>query len=113
MEITFKNSKLEKLANDGRKMLKELGKVRSAILRRRLTQLEAAETLEDVRSLPGSYHELTGNRKGQWACDLDQPYRLIFAPRENPIPSNEHGQYIWKEITGVNIEEIINYHKEK
>jgi proteic killer suppression protein len=107
VEITFTDKKLEKLANDDRKMLKELGKVRATILRRRLTQLE------DVRNLPGNYHELTSNRKGQWACDLDQPYRLIFTPHENPIPSNEHGQYIWLEITGVEVIEIINYHKEK
>lgn len=107
MKITFTDKKLEKLANDDRKMLKELGKVRATILRRRLTQLE------DVRNLPGNYHELTSNRKGQWACDLDQPYRLIFTPHENPIPLNEHGQYIWLEITGVEVIEIINYHKEK
>lgn len=113
MEITFTDKKLEKLANDDRKMLKELGKVRATILRRRLTQLEDATTLEDVRNLPGNYHELTSNRKGQWACDLDQPYRLIFTPHEKPIPSNEHGQYIWLEITGVEVIEIINYHKEK
>ena len=34
----------------------------------------------------GHYHELTGDRKGEWACDLDQPYRLIFEPHEKPIP---------------------------
>ncbi|MEP7197460.1 MAG: type II toxin-antitoxin system RelE/ParE family toxin [Saprospiraceae bacterium] len=113
MEITFTDKKLEKLANNDRKMLKELGKVRATFLRRRLTQLEDATTLEDVRNFPGNYHELTSNRKGQWACDLDQPYRLIFTPHENPIPSNEHGQYIWLEITGVEVIEIINYHKEK
>ena len=113
MEITFTDKKFVKLANDDRKMLKELGKGRATILRRRLSQLEDATTLEEVRNLPGNYHELISNRKGQWACDLDQPYRLIFTPHENPIPSNEHGQYIWLEITGVEVIEIINYHKEK
>lgn len=113
MKITFADKKLRKQANDDRLMLKELGKVRAQILRRRLTQLEDAETLEDVRNLPGNFHELTENRKGQWACDLDQPYRLIFTPHENPIPANEDGQYIWLEITGVEIIELTNYHKEK
>jgi len=113
VKITFADKKLEKLANDDRKMLKELGKLRATILRRRLTQLEDATTLEDVRYLPGNYHELISNRKGQWACDLDQPYRLVFTPHENPIPTNEDGQYIWLEITGVEVIEIINYHKEK
>lgn len=113
MKITFSDKKLRKLANDDRLMVKELGKERAKLLRRRLNQLEDAENLEQVRHLPGHYHELTGNRKGQWACDLDQPYRLIFTPHENPIPANEDGQYIWLEITGVEIIEVTNYHKEK
>jgi toxin HigB-1 len=113
VNITFTDKKLEKLANDDKKMLKELGKIRATIFKRRLIQLQVAATLEDVRNLPGNYHELTNNRKGQWACDLDQPFRLIFTPHENPIPVNEHGQYIWLGITGVEVIEIINYHKEK
>lgn len=56
------------------------------------------------------YHELTGDRKGQWACDLDQPYRLIFEPHENPIPTDNSGKYIWLEIKGVEILEITDYH---
>jgi proteic killer suppression protein len=113
MEITFSDRKLEKLANDDRKCLKEMGKVRAGKYKTRLTQLEDAETLEDVRHLAGNYHELVENRKGQWACDLDQPYRLIFKPHENPIPTDEDGKYIWLEITGVEVIEITNYHKEK
>ena len=110
MEIIFTDKKLEKLANDDWKMLKELGKIRSIVLRRRLTQLEVAGTLEDVRNLPGNYHELTGNRKGQWACDLDQPYRLIFTPQERPIPTDEAGKYIWLQILGIEVIEIVDYH---
>jgi len=52
-------------------------------------------------------------RNDQSACDLEKPYRLIFTPHENPIPTNEHGQYIWLKIIGVEIIEVINYHKEK
>lgn len=113
MEITFTDKKLEKIANDDKKMLKELGKLRASIFKRRLSQLQDATTLEDVRYLAGNYHELIHNRKGEWACDLDQPYRLIFTPHENPIPKNKDGQYIWLEINGVEVVEIINYHKEK
>ena len=52
------------------------------------------QAAEDVRFLPGHYHELRGNRKGQWACDLDQPYRLVFKIDEQLIT----------------IKEIVNYH---
>lgn len=113
MEITFNDKKLAKIVNDDRKLDQKMGKVRAEKIKLRLNQLRDANTLEDVRYLAGNFHELTDNRKGQWACDLDQPYRLIFTPHENPIPVNPHGQYIWIEIKGVEVIEIINYHKEK
>ncbi|WP_460546098.1 type II toxin-antitoxin system RelE/ParE family toxin [Echinicola sediminis] len=94
-------------------MVKEFGKVRAQKLRQRLVQLSYGSNLEEVRHLPGNFHELKDNRKGQWACDLDQPYRLIFTPHEDPIPTNGDGQYIWVEIKGVEVIEITNYHKEK
>jgi len=110
MNITFKQKKLQKISNDDRKLFKELGKIRAKKLKQRLGELRAAETLEDVRYLPGNYHELTKNRKGQWACDLDQPYRLIFTPLEQPIPEDNDGKYIWIEILDVEIIEIADYH---
>ena len=113
MDITFADKKLQKTVNDDRMIVRVFGTKRAEKFKSRLEQLMFAKTLEDVRSLPGNYHELTGDRKGQWACDLDQPYRLIFEPHENPIPVNEHGQYIWIEIKGVEIVEIVIYHKEK
>lgn len=113
MEITFADKTFGKLANDDRKLLKECGKLRAEKIKARLAQLRFATTLEDVRNLPGNYHELTGNRKGQWACDLDQPYRLILTPHSKPIPTNDHGQYVWLEITGIEVVGVINYHKEK
>ena len=110
MNISFKNRELRKCANDDRFAVRKLG-VRSAkLFKARLDDLNAADNLEDVRHLPGRYHELTGNRKGQWACDLDQPYRLIFEPHESPIPKNESGQYLWIEIKGIEIIEITDYH---
>ncbi len=109
MNITFSNNKLEKLANDDRERLAKMGKIRANKVKQRLDDMFTAKTLEDVRHLPGRYHELVENRKGQWACDLDQPYRLIFAPHA-PIPVDAHGRYIWSEITGVEIIQIADYH---
>ena len=111
MVITFRDNKLRVLANDDRKSLLKLGKIRSEKFKLRLDHLQSAQSLEDVRYLPGNYHELIGTRKGQWSCDLDQPYRLIFEPHEDPIPTDEHSRYIWFEIKGIEIIEIIDYHK--
>ena len=113
MNIIFTSKKFERLANNDRNLVKEFGKFRAEKIRKRLTQLRFATTLEDARNLPGNFHELIGNRKGEWACDLDQPFRLVFAPQEVPIPTNDHGQYVWIEITGIEIIEVVNYHKEK
>ena len=87
-----------------------MGAQRARLYLKRIDDLYNAQTLEDVRYLPGNYHELKGDRKGEWACDLDQPYRLIFQPLEDPIPTDKDGKYIWVEIKGVEIIEIANYH---
>lgn len=110
MNITFQNKKFEKLVINESKLFKELGAIRAKILLKRIGTLIAAETLEDVRYAPGNFHELLADRKGQWACDLDQPYRLVFEPHEDPIPTDESGRYIWLEIKGVEVIEIVNYH---
>ncbi|MDY9918506.1 proteic killer suppression protein [Porphyromonadaceae bacterium NLAE-zl-C104] len=112
MNITFADKKIKKCANDDRFALKEFGKKRFEILKKRMTALFVVENLEELRDMPGHWHELTGNRKGQWACSLDQPYRLIFEPLEKPIPTDEDGKYIWIEIKAVEIIEITDYHKE-
>ena len=113
MDITFRDKSLKKYANDDRLAIRKLGAKRAQVFKSRLDDLRAAESLEDVRHLPGRYHELAENRKGQWACDLDHPYRLVFTPHEEPVPSDKHGRYLWIEIKGVEIVEIANYHKEK
>lgn len=113
MNIIFKDKKLGKIANDDRKMQKELGAKRAKVFRLRLFHLSEAENLAVLRSFPGNHHELKYDRKGQWACDLDNPYRLIYKPQEDPIPKDEQGSYIWCEIKGIEIIKIVNYHKEK
>lgn len=110
MRITFTDKKLEKLTTDYSKCRQKLGDRRAKLLIKRLAVMRDATTLEDVRDLPGRFHELHGDRKGQWSCDLDQPYRLVFTSHENPIPTNNDGQYIWLAIMGVEIVEIVDYH---
>ncbi len=110
MDISFASNKLKKLANNDREAVRKLGKRCASLFKTRLDDLRAASTLEDARHLPGRYHELVGNRKGQWACDLEHPYRLIFEPHQDPIPTNKIGQFIWLEIKGVEIIDITDYH---
>jgi len=110
MKITFKDKDLEKCALNAKYGLKKLGARRNATYLKRLGVLQNIDNLSQAKFYPGNFHELIGDRKGQWACDLDQPYRLIFEPHENPIPTDENGKYLWIEIKGVEIIEITNYH---
>jgi len=110
MEITFKNKELKKYANDSGARNKKLGSIGAKLYYKRISDLKTARTLEDLRNMPGSFHELVGDRKGQWACYLEHPKRLIFEPHENPIPTDENGRYIWVEIKGVDIVDIVDYH---
>ena len=110
MKVTYKNKYLQKCAEDESFSKRKLGHVRSEKYLQRVGDLFDAETLEDVRNLPGNYHELTANRKDQWAVSLDGPYRLVFTPHESPIPTDSSGKYIWTEIKGVELEDIENYH---
>jgi len=73
MKISFADNKLRKCANDDKKARKELGKRRAELFKLRLDDLRDADTLEDVRYFPENYHELSADRKGQWACNLDHP----------------------------------------
>jgi proteic killer suppression protein len=107
MKIIFGNRKLWQFATDQRLCEKELGALRSKIYLLRLQQLHDACSLMDLENLPGKFHELKGNRQGQWSCNLDQPYRLIFELKstENRLVHKSGSQQ-----PIVTIIEIVNYH---
>jgi proteic killer suppression protein len=110
MDITFADKKLEKWANNFAFAQQKLGNDRAIKYHQRLGDLRDAESFNDLQFLPGNFHNLSANRKGQWACNLDHPYRLIFEPGINPVPVNEHGTPILTEIKIVDIVEIVDYH---
>jgi proteic killer suppression protein len=73
--------------------------------------MRAAECLADLRNVPqADYHELTGDRKGEIACNLDHPYRLILVPAHDPLPKKEDGGLDWNGVTAVTVTEIADYH---
>jgi proteic killer suppression protein len=111
MDIYFKNRKIEKEFNNHKKLVINHGPKRAELIERRLTELKAADVLEDMRNLPGPRcHELRGNLKGYFSVDLDHPYRLLFTPYENPPPYKEDGGIDWKRITSITIENIEDIH---
>ena len=48
-------------------------------VRRRLAQLNAAQSVEDMRAPPGNrLHALGGDRAGQWAVNVNSQFRICF-----------------------------------
>lgn len=109
MEVTFATKKLQKLCNSDKNLRKEHGPRMAEIIQRRLLDLEAADCLEVMRSLPGRCHELTANFKGHLALDLVQPKRLVFRPTDDPLPI-VNGALVWEEVHRVEIVGIGDYH---
>lgn len=111
MELAFATQKLSKLCSSMKEMRIQLGPRCAQLLAMRLSQLEAASTLEDVRYLPKARcHELKGDRKGELAVDLEHSLRLIFVPDHQPQPTKVDGGLDWRGVTKILILEIKDYH---
>ncbi|ODH00644.1 killer suppression protein [Nostoc sp. KVJ20] len=111
MDIVFNNRKFEKECNNQRLLEKNHGADRAKRIRRRLDNLRAANVLEDMRNLPGRCHELIQDRAGQLSLDLDHPYRLIFEPADEPIPTKPDGGIDWNKVTAVRILGVEDTHE--
>ncbi|HLN20907.1 MAG TPA: type II toxin-antitoxin system RelE/ParE family toxin [Bacteroidales bacterium] len=110
MIITFADNNLRKYANDNRLAVRKLGPKRAELFHRRLEDIYDTENFAGLEHLPGRYHQLKENKKGQWACDLDHPYRLIFEPAVKPVPIDKDGKIILNEIKAAEIIKIEDYH---
>ncbi len=92
-------------------MKKVLGANRAEKLKQRMMELWAADSLSDISHLPPARcHELTGNRAGQFSVDLEHPYRLLFVPMNNPLPLCGDGSIDKKQVTEIQIIDILDTH---
>jgi proteic killer suppression protein len=104
VDIVFKNDKLAKEFNDERALLRNRGQRQGRLIMLRLAELRAAKTLVIMRALPRARcHELKGDRKRELSVDLDHPYRLIFMPEHDPIPTLADGGLDWTKVTRIKI----------
>ena len=111
MKVDFQDKKLAKdCADDGSRM-KAFGEARAKKVKLRLTTLVAASNLEVLRNAPGGFHELRADRAGQFAADLEGPYRLIFEPVLSAEEKVAHADgFVWSKVTHVSIVTIEDYH---
>lgn len=104
MDISFRNEKLKKDFDEGKRLVRIHGALRAGKIMKRMGALRAASSLVDFwppYTGPERCHELTGNRKGQLSVDLDHPYRLIFEPNHWPSPRKPEGGLDWGKVTAI------------
>lgn len=66
-----------------------------SVAERKLSQLDAAQTLEFMKAPPGNHLEaLKGGRKGQHSVRINDQWRLCF---------------VWTDVGPINVE-IVDYH---
>lgn len=114
MQISFKNTKLEKELTQQQKLVTTYGPNQAKKIALRMMELRAAATLYDFwppYSGPPRCHELTGNKKGQLSVDIVHPYRLLFEPEHTPFPEREEGGLDWSQVTQIKITGIEDTHE--
>lgn len=111
MVITFDTGKLKKIFNESRKLDREFGDRNAKKIRIRMSVLRVASNLEQVPKVkPDRCHELTNNRKGTFAVDLEHPYRLVFMPDMEIVPLKEDGGINLLRVTTIKILGVEDYH---
>ncbi len=104
MDLSYKDSKLKKILEDGRAIRKNYGSKQERKIIQRINELQAAVSLYDISMNPSAnLHPLLGDRIGCFAVDVAQPFRIILKP-QNGILSD------LKTISSIKILEIVNYH---
>ena len=111
MEITFKDRKTARIFNSESNLVRECGVENAKLIKRRLAVLGAALSLDEVAHRPPERrHELAGARKGQFAVDVKQPYRIVFVPNHNPLPVKTDGGIDLRQVTAITILGVEDYH---
>jgi proteic killer suppression protein len=110
VEVLFLAEKLRDICSSQALLTQRYGTSGARKVMLRLQQLDAAENLGDMKRLPGRVHELTGDRAGQLAADLDHPRRLIFRPTTPSRCLKADGGLDWAAVDSITVIEIADYH---
>lgn len=109
MKIVFRSFRLEALCSSEKALRRKYGPETEKKITSRIDALEAADTLAEMRMLPGRCHELKGDRRGELAIDLPQGRRLIIRPA-GERPSKDDGGLDWASVSAIVVLEIVDYH---
>lgn len=109
VKVLVGGESLAQLLSSGTALASAYGDVVARRITQRLQELVAADSLDDMRMLPGRTRELSRDRPGQLAVDLDGHHLMVFRPNPDPIPTNTDGSLAWAAVTEVVVIEIVEW----
>ena len=109
-KIDFLNAKDKAFFENSKQVTKAHELETSKKLKNRLDDLDAAQSMEDMRSLPGHWEELKKDRAGQFSARLVGGLRLIVKPQKQPPPTKPDGGLDWRAIDSIYILEVEALH---
>ena len=109
MEIAFSSKRLQQQRATEAQRKRHFPHCASQ-LNRRLGQMNAADNLAVMATLPGHCHELSGDLQGRLAMDVSGNSRLVFRPDHDEPPTKRDGGLDWTRVTRIMILEVLDYH---
>jgi proteic killer suppression protein len=110
LKVDFLKSKDKAFLENSKQVTKAYGPEAAKKLKTRLDDLNAAQSVEDMRLLAGHWEELKNDRAGQFSARLHGGYRLIVKPQKQPPPAKPDGGLDWCAIDSIHIVEVVDYH---
>jgi proteic killer suppression protein len=111
VELSFRNTKLAKVLNSEREILRTYGPDNGRRIMLRLSNIRDAATLEELSKVPQArVHQLTADRNEQISVDIKHPYRLILVCNHDETPRKDDGGLDWARITKLQLIEIADTH---
>ncbi len=110
MRVIFDTERLKAELESDKAVRRRWGEPMPRRLAARLADLDAAESLETMRALPGRVEELLGDRVGQLSLRLVGGFRLLFEIADDPIPKKVDGGLDWRMVRSVRVLGVEDYH---
>lgn len=112
MDLHFRSRALQRACTEEGESDRLWGAACARIVRLRLVQLAAAETLAVVETLRRArLRALSGQRDGHFAVDALPPACLILEPWHDPVPTLPDGNVDKARITAIYIVAVENSHE--
>ena len=110
MKIDFLSVKDKVFFESSKQVTRTYGTENAKKLQTRLGDLVDAQSMDDMRTLPGYWEELKNDRAGQFSARLHGGWRLIVKPQKQPPPTKPDGGLDWRAVDSIHIIELVDYH---